>query len=447
MWSKVAEFIRKHQLLSCDGLHIVALSGGADSVALLLVLKRLGYRIEAIHCNFRLRGEESDRDEDFVCQLCEMQNVPIHRVHFDTREYAALHKVSVEMAARELRYCYFEQLRQDLGAETICVAHHRDDAVETLLMNLMNGTGIHGLTGIRPKNGAVVRPLLGVSRAEIENYLHSMGQNYVTDSTNMVDDVLRNRIRLHLIPLMHQILPKSSENIAKTAGYIKEAEAVYEDAIQSERSQMVKPIQPAVGTSDQRSAEIVEIACLQTLPSSECFLFEWLRPFGFTSAQILQINESLDVSSGKSFSSATHVLYIDRSELIVAPSYQPPSRLIIPEEGVYPYQGTIKVGFSVEKDIFISKSDNCATIDKEKIKFPLVVRTIQPGDRFTPFGMNGSKLVSDYLTDKKASLWAKRSQLVVIDACGNILWLVGHRIDHHFRITPATKSVLKIELL
>ena len=150
MWSKVAEFIRKHQLLSCDGLHIVALSGGADSVALLLVLKRLGYRIEAIHCNFRLRGEESDRDEDFVCQLCEMQNVPIHRVHFDTREYAALHKVSVEMAARELRYCYFEQLRQDLGAETICVAHHRDDAVETLLMNLMNGTGIHGLTGIRP---------------------------------------------------------------------------------------------------------------------------------------------------------------------------------------------------------------------------------------------------------------------------------------------------------
>ena len=447
MWSKVAGFIGKHELLSCDGLHIVALSGGADSVALLLVLKRLGYRIEAAHCNFRLRGEESDRDEAFVCQLCEAQNIPIHRAHFDTREYAALHKVSIEMAARELRYRYFEQLRQDLGAETICVAHHRDDAVETLLMNLMNGTGIHGLTGIRPKNGAVVRPLLGVSRAEIEEYLHSIGQTFVTDSSNTVDDVLRNKIRLHLIPLMQQILPKSSENIAKTTDYIKEVEAVYEDAIQSKRSQMVKPLQPAFGTLDQRGAETVEIASLQTLPSSGCFLFEWLRPFGFTSAQILQIAESLDAPSGKSFFSATHVLYIDRGELIVAPLYQSPSHMKILEEGIYPYQGTVKLKVSVEKDISILKSNNCITIDKDKVEFPLVVRIIQSGDRFTPFGMNGSKLVSDYLTDKKVSLWAKRSQLVITDACGNVLWLVGHRIDHHFRITPATTTTLRIELL
>ena len=239
MWSKVADFIAKHQLLSRDGLHIVALSGGADSVALLLVLKQLGYRIEAAHCNFHLRGEESDRDEAFVCQLCAEQNIPIHRAHFDTRDYAALHKVSIEMAARELRYGYFHQLRQDLGAETVCVAHHRDDAVETLLMNLMNGSGIHGLTGIRPKNGAVVRPLLGVSRADIEEFLHSIGQSFVTDSTNAVDDVLRNKIRLHLIPLMQQILPKSSETIAKTAAYMKEVEQVFDAAVQTARSAIV----------------------------------------------------------------------------------------------------------------------------------------------------------------------------------------------------------------
>ena len=446
MWNKVAEFIRKHQLLSCDGLHIVALSGGADSVALLLVLKRLGYRIEAIHCNFRLRGEESDRDEDFVCQLCEMQNVPIHRVHFDTREYAALHKVSVEMAARELRYCYFEQLRQDLGAETICVAHHRDDAVETLLMNLMNGTGIHGLTGIRPKNGAVVRPLLGVSRAEIENYLHSMGQNYVTDSTNMVDDVLRNRIRLHLIPLMHQILPKSSENIAKTASYIKEVETVYDDAIQKDLSNLITTLHP--GTSaDPHEAYAVRIADLQALPSPECFLFEWLRTYDFNSAQILQIAENLHTPSGKTFNSASHVLYFDRDTLVVASDYQPASPIKIPEEGVYQFQGNVKFKVAISEDVYILKSDNYATIDKEKVEFPLTIRIIQQGDRFIPYGMNGSKLVSDYLTDKKISLWARRSQMVVTDARGEILWLVGHRIDHRFRITTSTKSVLKIELL
>ena len=164
MIQKVSEFIAKHQLLSHDDLHLVALSGGADSVALLLILQQLGYRIEAAHCNFRLRGEESDRDEEFVKSLCRKRNIQLHIIHFDTNEYAALHQVSIEMAARDLRYGYFRQLCQDIGATSVCVAHHRDDAVETSLMNLLRGSGIHGLTGIRPKNGHVVRPLLCVSR-------------------------------------------------------------------------------------------------------------------------------------------------------------------------------------------------------------------------------------------------------------------------------------------
>ena len=444
MWSKVADFIRRHQLLSHDGLHIVALSGGADSVALTLCLKQLGYRIEAAHCNFRLRGEESDRDEAFVCQLCEAQNIPIHRIHFDTRSYAELHKLSIEMAARELRYRYFEQLRHDLGAETICVAHHRDDAVETLLMNLMNGAGIHGLTGIRPKNGSIVRPLLGVSRQEIEEILHSIGQTYVTDSTNAVDDVLRNKIRLHLIPLMQQILPKSSENIAKTASYIKDVETVFDAAIRSSISVLVHKIKPAVGSADCREAEGVYIADLIEQPSAECFLFEWLRPYGFTSAQIVQIAENLDASSGKSFAAAAHVLYIDHGELIVAPVYQQPSPLKIPEEGVYRYQEKLLFDLSLSNDVCISKSDNCITIDKAAVKFPLTLRIIQSGDRFVPYGMTGSKLVSDYLTDRKVGIWGKRSQLVITDARGEIVWLVGHRIAHPFRITSTTTSVIKI---
>ena len=163
----VRQYIAKEQLLSADALHLVALSGGADSVALLLILKRLGYTVEAVHCNFHLRGEESNRDEIFVRELCEKVEVKLHLIHFDTVAYAELHQVSIEMAARQLRYRYFEQLRQDIGAEEVCVAHHRDDAVETLLMNLVRGTGIHGLTGIRPRNGHVVRPLLCLSREQI----------------------------------------------------------------------------------------------------------------------------------------------------------------------------------------------------------------------------------------------------------------------------------------
>lgn len=447
MWNRVETYIRKEGLLNKDGLYIVALSGGADSVALLLILKQLGYRIEAAHCNFHLRGEESDRDEAFVCQLCGEQNIPIHRIHFDTKEYASLHKVSIEMAARELRYRYFEQLRQDIGADAVCVAHHRDDAIETLLMNLMNGAGIHGLTGIRPKSGTTVRPLLCLSRTEIEDYLYSIGQSYVTDSTNAIDDVLRNKIRLHLIPLMQEMIPKSLENIAKTANYLKDVEAVYDDTIKSALSKLVMKLHAPLGSADQREVFAVKIADLKGLPFSECFLFEWLRPYGFNSVQIQQISNSLEVQSGKTFQTASHILYVNREELDVAPRYQPAPPLKIPEDGIYNYQEKLKIRVKSTNNIDISKSDNCATIDKEKVEFPLTFRVVQPGDRFVPFGMKGSKLVSDYLTDKKLSLWAKKSQLVITDNKGDVVWLVGHRIDHRFRITSSTSSVLQLELL
>ena len=184
MWSKVERYVEKHKLLKPSELYLVALSGGADSVALLLLLKNAHFNVHAAHCNFRLRGEESDRDEAFCVELCQRLGVELHRAHFDTREYAELHKVSIEMAARELRYKWFEQLRQDIGAAGICVAHHRDDSVETVLLNLVRGTGLRGLTGIQPRNGNILRPLLCVSRAEIEVFLAEKGQKYVTDSTN-----------------------------------------------------------------------------------------------------------------------------------------------------------------------------------------------------------------------------------------------------------------------
>ena len=240
MWNKVADFIAKHQLLSHDDLHVVAISGGADSVALLLILKQLGYRIEAAHCNFHLRGDESDRDEEFVKSLCKSYDIPLHLIHFETGEYATLHQVSIEMAARDLRYGYFRQLCQDIGASDVCVAHHRDDAVETLLMNLIRGAGIHGLTGIRPKNGQIVRPLLCLSRQEIEDYLKTIHQEYVVDSTNLVDDVVRNKIRLRVLPILREINPNVAENIDKTAHYLQQTEKIFNNYISSRLASLVQ---------------------------------------------------------------------------------------------------------------------------------------------------------------------------------------------------------------
>ena len=437
MLNKVAGFIAKHRLLSREGLHLVALSGGADSVALLLILKELGYRIEAAHCNFHLRGEESNRDEDFVKELCRKQDIPFHVIHFDTKEYASLHQVSVEMAARELRYDYFRQLRQDIGADKVCVAHHRDDAVETLLMNLMRGSGIHGLTGIRAHHGEIVRPLLAVSRQEIEEYLHSIGQDFVTDSTNLVDDVLRNKIRLNVLPLLEKINPNVAENIGKTARFMQETEKVVETAIRQQQEEFIEH-------DAQRETETVSIEALQQLPSPELFLYEWLAKKGFNTTQVEQLTEHLNGISGRAFETPDHTLLIDREYLVLARRKAPMKSLRIPEEGRYRIDENICIDIKSLENVFISKSDDCITIDKSKVKYPLTVRPIANGDAFIPFGMTGRKLVSDFLTDQKCSLLEKRNQLVVTDCEGQILWLVGKRTDNRFRVTEQTTEVLQI---
>ena len=438
MKDKVADFIAKQGLLRREGLYLVALSGGADSVALLLILKDLGYRIEAAHCNFHLRGEESNRDEEFVKKLCEEKDIPLHLIHFDTKEYVALHQVSIEMAARELRYGYFRQLRQDIGAEKVCVAHHRDDAVETLLMNLMRGSGVHGLTGIRANYGEIVRPLLAVSRQEIEDYLHSIGQPYVTDSTNLVDDVLRNKIRLNVLPLLEQINPSVAENIGKTARFMQETEKVVEAAIKHQQEDLIE---------HNAQKETVAITQLRRLPSPELFLYEWLAKKGFNTTQVEQLAEHLEGTSGRVFETPDYVLLIDRDQLVLAPRKAPIRSLRIPEEGRYRLDEGCCIDIKNKENISISRSNDCITIDKAKVKFPLTVRPIENGDFFIPFGMTGRKLVSDYLTDLKCSLFEKQSQLVVTDREGQIIWLVGKRIDNRVRVAEQTKEILQIALV
>ena len=432
MLRRIQQFIEKNQLLESRKLYLVGLSGGADSVALLLILRELGYHIEAAHCNFKLRGEESDRDEIFVRELCTHYNIPIHVIHFDTKEYANLHKVSIEMAARDLRYGYFRQLCKDINAEGVCIAHHRDDAVETLLMNLLRGAGIHGLTGIRPKNDIVIRPLLCVSRQEILEYLDSIGQSYVTDSTNLVDDVLRNKIRLRVLPLLEEIAPGATVNIDKTANYLREAEQVYEAEMQREKSML---------SIDAGEVSITEL--LQQ-PSPSAFLHEWLSPLGFNTSQTEQILHAVNGEPGREFMSATHTLVVDRTSLLVEPIRPAMKSIKIPEAGTYRYDDTTTYKIDITDEINISKSADVATIDADKVKFPLTIRPIENGDWFIPYGMTGRKLVSDYLTDKKFSVLQKRRQLVLTDALGSIIWLVGCRTDNRVKVSNETTKILRI---
>ena len=432
MLRRVQQFIEKNNLLNRGALYLVGLSGGADSVALMLILHELGYRVEAAHCNFKLRGAESDRDENFVRELCKKHQTRIHVIHFDTKEYAELHKVSIEMAARDLRYGYFRQLCKDIGAEGICIAHHRDDAVETLLMNLLRGAGIHGLTGIRAKNDFVIRPLLCLSRKEIVEYLDSIGQSYVTDSTNLVDDVLRNKVRMHVLPLLEEIAPGATANIDKTANYLCEAEKVYDAEVQREKTAL--------------KADTCEVSIDDLLrqPSPSAFLHEWLMPLGFNSSQTEQLLSAVNSEPGRAFTSATHTLVVDRSKLIVEPNSKPMKSMKIPECGVYRYDETTTYKVEMTDETSISKSADVATVDAEHVKFPLTIRQVENGDWFIPFGMTGRKLVSDYLTDRKFSILQKRRQLVLVDASGAIVWLIGCRTDNRFKVSADTTKILRI---
>ena len=414
--------------MEADRLYLVALSGGADSVALLLCLKELGYRVEAVHCNFRLRGEESDRDEDFCKRLCEKENVLLHITHYDTRSYASLHGISIEMAARNLRYSYFKQLREDVGAAGICVGHHMEDSVETMLLNIIRGTGIKGVTGIAAKNGHVIRPMLGVSRNEIECYLK------------------RNKLRLDVMPLIRGINPSADKKMFETTRRVTEANRVFEHAIE-------KAAEDSTTVKDKYL--FINIERLKRQVSPEYTLYHILSRHSFSSATIDDIFSNLDnLKNGSIFSSDTHRLVADRGFLVIERNENKDSRnekpFMLPESGTYIINETTKVRIkeeTIEEEFTPSRSQFTISADASKVKFPLRIRRWTQGDWFIPFGMTGKKLVSDYLTDRKMAFFDKEKQLVMTDAENNILWLIGQRLDNRLRISENTKKILTIEFI
>ena len=417
----VEKFIDQKSLFErCDKV-LVALSGGADSVALLRVLHALGYQCECAHCNFHLRGEESNRDEAFVQQLCQKFDIPLHVTHFDTTDYAHTKRISIEMAARELRYQWFETLRQSIGASVIAVAHHRDDSVETFLLNLIRGTGINGLKGIAPKNGYVVRPLLQESRENILDYLQHLNQEYVTDSTNLQDEYMRNKIRLNLLPLMKELNPSVSESIAATAERLADAALIYN----KEREMAIQKV--------MKGEKVISISALldETAPSS--LLFELLHPYGFNPSQIKDIYQSLFGQSGRRFHSSQWEVLRDRDSLILH-SFNGEEINHVPPTLTYE---TV----DITPEFIIPRDKHIACLDADKVTLPLTVRTWQVGDKFTPLGMKGKKNVSDYLTDRKFTLFQKGHQYVACQG-DKIVWLIGERIDNAYRIDADSKRAL-----
>ncbi len=417
---RVRQYINRERLFTPTDKVLVALSGGADSVALLCLLQALGYECEAAHCNFHLRGEESDRDETFVRLLCAKRRVPLHTVHFATGRIAEERHISIEMAARELRYEWFEKVRQECSAAVIAVAHHQDDSVETLLLNLIRGTGIGGLRGIRPRNGHIVRPLLCLDRKAVIRYLQRIGQEYVTDSTNLQDEYTRNKIRLNLLPLMQEINPSVKESILTTATHLDDAFSIYRQGIEDGK----RRVQTAAG---------IHIGKLMQEAAPETLLFEILHPLGFNAAQVRDIYESLDGQPGKLFSAGEQRVLKDREYLLVETVRKATQPVLVSE--VHDFT----------PDFTIPRDKTSACFDADKLPHPLSLRLWQQGDTFVPFGMNGRKKVSDYMTDRKFSLLRKEQQWVL--CCGeDIIWLVGERTDNRFRVDGHTRKVLTIRV-
>ena len=456
MLNKIKRFIASEHLLRVDALYLVALSGGADSVALLLCLKELGYRVEAVHCNFQLRGEESMRDERFCEELCQHENIPLHKVHFDTQSYADLHKVSIEMAARELRYHYFFQLKEALKAEGICVGHHKEDSVETILINLVRGTGLSGLMGIRPRKNDIIRPLLCVTRHEIEDYLRRHASTFVTDSTNLMDDVVRNKIRLNVLPQLVEINPSVTEAILTTANHLSDVEAIVQESLKEALEKAVHFFYSESSVSQSSLSKHpfqLDLTTVRAFPSPAYLLFYILKPLGFSSSQITEMVSHLDGQTGQLWYSSTHELTHDRGFFMVLPREEgEPRTLVIPETGRYVYDEQLSLRLTERtlapsSIVSFSKNPTIVDLDASSIRFPLTLRRVAEGERFTPLGMRGSQLVSDFLTNLKRNRFEKRNQLVLLDATGTILWVLGLRINDHFKLTPQSTSCLRIEAL
>ncbi|MBR5168172.1 MAG: tRNA lysidine(34) synthetase TilS [Salinivirgaceae bacterium] len=434
MLKQFLQFVNDNRLFDRSHNLLAAVSGGADSSVMLHLLAQGRFKVSVAHCNFKLRGSDADADEQFVRQLAEKYGMPFFSVSFDTTAYAAEHKISIEMAARELRYNWFARLATEHGFDRILTAHHLDDNVETMLLNICRGTGINGLAGISLINGCIVRPLLFASRQQIEDYAAANGLAFRTDATNLTDDYQRNIVRHRIVPVMRQINPAFDERMLKNFSNIKQASQIYNWYIDKAKSEVLQ-------TDGNRT--IINIGMLMRQPFAEPVLYECVSEFGFNSSQAEQMMKIIGQKSGFTFSSATHKLLIDRNQIIIEPLENDDFQSLsisqpqdVPGLGIT-MQLVPAAGFQIDRRPFV------ACLDFDKLQFPLTLRRWQNGDSFCPLGMNRAKKLSDFFIDNKIDLFEKEKTLVLVSA-GKIAWIVGMRPDNRFKVDEKTKQVLVI---
>lgn len=439
MFQAFLKFTKTHKLIAKNDRVLVAVSGGADSTALAHLLFKAGIPFGIAHCNFQLRGEESEDDEKFVRNLAKMLEVNCHVKRFDTDSVAASQNISVQMAARDLRYAWFEELIHSGDYTKVATAHHKNDTLETVIFNLTKGTGIAGFHGIKIKRGKIIRPLLFASREEIENYLEENRLKWREDSSNESEKYHRNLIRKKVIPLLKQINPNLENSIEQTVAKMGAVEAFFVDKMEPVKSQLL----------ENRNGDLwMGIEKLRKIKGKEIVLFEILKEYGFNFAQCTDILTATNDQPGKLFYSATHVLNVDRDHLVLSGVSDDSTSFQIEKSDrliATPHFSLQCEAVAVDNFKLVASS-NIAFLDDEKLRFPLQIRPWKQGDYFYPLGMKNRKKLSDYMIDEKIPVNLK-SKVFVLLSEQNIVWVIGHRIDNRYKITSTTKKICKISKL
>ncbi len=432
-------FIDEHTLFSGRDKILLGVSGGVDSVVMLDMLLHLKINVGVAHCNFQLRKSDAAKDELFVKKLGKDHRLKIHYKSFDTKKFAKSHDISVQEAARVLRYEWFEQVRSDFGYDHIAVAHHSNDCIETYLLNMIRGTGIAGYHSLQVKNGLVVRPLLSFSKAQIMEYARVKKLKYRKDLSNDDPKYRRNKIRNEVLPLLAQINPGIEKSILENIDILQETDKIYQAHITSVRRQIVKR---------EESTWRISIVELSKLDPLRTYLFEFLKEFQFNTSVVEEVVNSLNRQSGKKFLSATHVLVKDRNFLIISKrsssDKKKPKMISIKRRSINTPVKMSMSQFSINR-FELTDSRQCASMDTDKLKYPLRIRKWKNGDFFYPLGMNQKKKLSDFFIDNKISVTEKEN-IFVVESDSNIAWIIGHRIDDRYKITKNTKQVYHMEL-
>lgn len=434
MLSRFLEYITLHKLIKSDETVLLAVSGGVDSVCLANLFGASPFRFAIAHCNFQLRGEESDQDERFVKQLAEKLGVAFHSVRFDTASRSDEFGISTQMAARELRYEWFEKVMEEFGYQKVATAHHLNDSAETAIFNMAKGTGIAGIRGIMAAHNQIIRPLLFAEKYEILSYVQEHQMSWREDASNKSDKYKRNFIRQNIIPGLLQINPSFIKGFAETSDRMLLAEKGLELLV------------------DQTRREFMNINDQQVSLSASPFesekdyvlLHELIKSYGFSLRQAREILRS-EMQSGKEFFSEEYWLVKDRDRFVITKRSAVDENILINAEDRDINAGEKKFSMELlQEGAPVSRENHVAMLDYDRLKFPLTIRNWEPGEKFAPLGMAGKKKISDFMIDNKIPLNLKKSFQVLVSR-GEIVWLIGLRIDNRFKITEQTKRIFKIE--